>query len=194
MQKVDSHNGFTLIEVIIVIAISTILAAIALGYSSVGRDQTALSVEETKISQFILQARTLSIATYGNNTGACGYGVLFDPTDQTYSLFAYVPNLQSCPLASVVETDGSASIEDAANQKKYTDETWQVHIGSGVVLSSKSDSVDLVLFYPPDPTTFLVQAGTPELFTYQTSNVYLTTSDGMSSKTITINSAGQVSF
>ena len=58
------------------------------------------------------------------------------------------------------------------------------------LLKSRTAS-HLVLFYPPDPTTFLVQAGTPELFTYQTSNVYLTTSDGISYKTITVNQPGK---
>lgn len=185
--------GFTLIEVLIVIGISAMLAAIAIGYSGVGRNQTALSVEETKISQFILQARTLAIATYGNNAGACGYGVSFDPAKQTYSLFAYAPSLPSCPSASTVLAGGPTSIEGA--EQKYTDGTWQVHLGTGVVLSaSGASSLDLVLFYPPDPTTFLVQLNTPEVFTYETSDINLVTSDGMSSKTIAVNSAGQVSF
>ena len=47
------NSGFTLIEILIVVAISAMLAAITIGYSSVERDQTALSVEETEISQFI---------------------------------------------------------------------------------------------------------------------------------------------
>lgn len=191
MPGTRSRSGFTLIEVLIVIAISAMLAGIAIGYSGVGRNQTALSVEETKISQFILQARTLAIATYGNTNGVCGYGVSFNPTTQTYSLFAYVPGLSSCPSALDITP---ASVEDIAEQEKYTDETWQVHPESGVVLSSKSDSVATVLFYPPDPTTFLIQAGNLAIFTNQTSNVYLVTSDGTSYKTITVNSAGQVSF
>jgi prepilin-type N-terminal cleavage/methylation domain-containing protein len=185
-----SRKGFTLIEVLIVISISAVLAAISLGYSSVGRDQTALSVEETKVAQFILQARTLAIATYGSNTGACGYGVSFDAVNQTYSLFAYAPGLASCPQESDITP---ASVE--GSKKKYTSETWQVHIGTGVVLSAADlSSIDLVLFYPPDPTTLLVRTGAPEIFTFQTSNVHLVTSDGMSSKTISVNSAGQVSF
>jgi len=193
MFRTRSQSGFTLIEVLIVIAISAMLAAIAIGYSGVGRNQTALSVEETKISQFILQARTLAIATYGGNTGACGYGVSFDPTKQTYSLFAYAPGLPSCPSASTVQADGPTSIEGA--EQIYTDETWQVHIGTGVILSaSGTSSLDLVLFYPPDPKTFLVQLNALEVFTYETSDVDLVTSDGMSSKIISVNSAGQVSF
>ena len=64
------NSGFTLIEMLIVVAISAMLAAIAIGYSGVERDQTALSVEVTEISQFILQARSLAIATYGNAAGS----------------------------------------------------------------------------------------------------------------------------
>ncbi len=185
----NSQDGFTLIEVLIVVAISALLAAIAIAYSGVARNQTALSVEETKISQFILQARTLSVATYGT-AGICGYGVLFNASG-TYSIFAYTPsNAPPCPPASDITP---ASIE--SSERKYTDETWQVHPANNVILSGGNpDALAIALFYPPDPTTFLIRASDMGSFAYETSNIYLVTADGSLSKTIKVNSAGQITL
>jgi len=183
------NSGFTLIEILIVIAISAMLAAITIGYSSVERDQTALSVEETEVSQFILQARSLSIATYSNAAGAaCGYGVSINPSTQTYSIFAYVPGGSACPEASNIIY---ASVADSANEKPYTNETWQVHPQNGITFSTASSSaLSYVLFIPPDPTTLLFNSSglISQAF------IKLVSADGGSSRTISIDSAGQVIF
>jgi len=187
------NSGFTLIEMMIVVAISAMLAAIAVGYSGVERDQTALTVEVTEMSQFILQARSLAIATYGNAAGsACGYGVSFDASSETYSIFAFVPNagqLVSCPTVS-----GIASAPGANAEAKYTDETWQVHPRNGITFSvASSSALSLILFYPPDPTTLLFdQLG--NLMASGPASINLVTPDGLSSRTILVNSSGQISF
>ncbi len=189
MSGANSKSGFTLIEVLIVVAISAMLAAIAIGYSGTERDQTTLSVEETKISQFILQARSLSIATYGNAAGsACGYGVSFDAASKTYSVFAYVPNGSgTCP--PVASVTSASQVQD--HEARYTDETWQVHPANDVTFSmANSNALSLVLFYPPDPITLLFDgSGNP----INQATVNLAAANG-SSRTISINSAGQVSF
>ena len=186
----SSLTGFTLIEVLIVVAISAMLSAIAIGYSGVQRDQTALSVEETKISQFILQARSLAIATYSNAVGStCGYGVSFD-TSGTYSIFAYVPGGTGCPLVSDISynTPPSGIIY---HEQKYTDETWQVYPQGKITFSSSSpDTLSAVLFYPPDPDTLLFDSS-GDLIPQASINVV---GANGSTKTISINSAGQVSF
>ncbi len=183
----DSRNGFTLIEVLIVVAISAMMAALAVGYSGVERDQMALSVEETKISQFILQARSLAIATYSNSAGAaCGYGVAFDTSNETYSIFAYVPATTTCNIGKANITWNSVS----NSEKKYTDETWLIHPQNGITFSGASMPA-AILFYPPDPDT-LIFDGSGALM--DQASIDLSSSDGQASHTISINSAGQVNF
>lgn len=187
------NSGFTLIEILIVVAISAMLAAITIGYSSVERDQTALSVEETEISQFILQARSLAIATYSNAAGAaCGYGVAVDPSTETFSLFAFVPNPlpSTAPCPSLSNITSSTQVQNG--EARYTDETWKVHPQNGITFSmSSSSALSFVVFYPPDPETLLFDKsgnGTSQ------GSISLVSADKRSSRTISIDSAGQVSF
>ena len=79
---------------LVVVAISAMLATIAISYGGIERDQTGLSVEKTKMAEFILQARSLALATYKNSNtlvNTCGYGVLINNPPNTYSIFAYTP-------------------------------------------------------------------------------------------------------
>ena len=166
------------------------LTGIAIGYSSVGRNQVALSVEGAKLSEAILQAKALSIATYGNAANNCGFGVSIDVAAQTYSIFEFHPSgAAKCPSASQI-----TSISYAADAQQYTPGTWNIHVANGVQLYTSSNGDDLadVLFYPPDPVTLISRDGSNFMSTGQTSKVYLKTADGSAVKVISVSSAGQV--
>ena len=62
------RKGFTLIEILIVLAITAVLSGLAIVYTHVGQNQISLSIEESKIAQLILEAKELSIATYSRTT------------------------------------------------------------------------------------------------------------------------------
>ena len=187
----QKNTGFTLIEILVVVVVSLILSTIAIGYSGIGRDQVALSVETTKVSQFILQARSLSIATYGNAGGTCAYGVAFHAVSGTYSIFGYTPaGVTSCPSAGSSEITASSILSD---QKTYTEGTNDVHVGNGVVMSTTgNDTLSAILFYPPDPQVFLV-CSDGSLCSFS-GKIYLGTADGNMSRTITVDQGGQVNF
>lgn len=204
------HNkGFTLVEMLVVIAIMGLLSGMAIVYSHTGQDQIALSIEESKIAQLILQAKELSIATYSTDSATCAYGVEFDyassTASTTYSLFAYDSAVDSggrmiCP--SVASTAAQIFPGDI---QPYQSGSWQIQVAQGVVLQDDgpaSDTIQDILFYPPDPCTlisfdgkiFQTLCGPSGDYPPAESNVYLSTVDGSLSRTITVNGAGQVSL
>jgi prepilin-type N-terminal cleavage/methylation domain-containing protein len=187
-------KGFTVIELLVVLAISALLSTLAITYSSVSRNYVALSVQESKLTQLILQAKALSIATYasGNGSAACGYGVVISTstTPQTYSIFVYHPaGTPPCPTETTAQSNGiSAAVEQSS-----TSATWQVPIAQGVKIQSGSNNLAAVLFYPPNPDTLLSSDGKTFENPEAPLNIYLVTIDGKNTATLTINAGGQVS-
>lgn len=201
------RRGFTIIELLIVIAISAMLSAIAIVYSGIARNQVALSVETAKVAQTILRAKDLAIATYATGAVSCGYGVVLNSTAGTYSIFSYDPQnhppehgaTPPCPQDTVASTSPIYADEMA----QYSVDTWNVLLANGVKMDgTPGDALTVVLFYPPAPDTFISRSAAgaggqafldPALGDI-TSKVYLVTQDGSASSTITVNGAGQVSF
>ncbi len=196
--------GFTLIEILIVVAISALLAGLVITYSSVGRNEVALSVQSTAIAQTLSRAKSLAIAAYGSQTpGAphvCGYGVAFDFAADTYSLVSYEPASGKCSDASAVRSGGVPSAE----LHSYSSDTWHRVVGGGLQLrgtGSAGPAAALVLFYPPDPTTLVStdlciagDAGCTYTFPLQPGTIYLLTSDNSAAQNVTIGTAGQISW
>jgi len=208
--------GFTLVEMLIVIGITTLLSVVAIGYSKAGQNEVALTVETSKVAELILQARALAINTYGGvsngGTRVCAFGVHFeiaDPTDVTYSLFAYGvdPKLQSrCPsIASTtaVGLNGLNGSNGIGLIQQYEPSGWNVPVAQGVTIDSQAglpaDALTDVLFYPPDPAT-LISRGDPSGYVGkfmdapQTSYIYLSTIDGLNKTVISVSPDGQVNF
>jgi prepilin-type N-terminal cleavage/methylation domain-containing protein len=213
----NNKKGFTLIEILIVLAITAVLSSLAIVYTHVGQNQISLSIEESKVAQFILEAKELSVATYSSNGATCAYGVEFNyassAASSTYSLFAYnaaatssgYGGRQICPsLASTSDPLGGI----AQYIQPYQSGSWQVNTAQGVMLvdgsSTASNTIQDILFYPPDPCTLVSTDGLTfqsicdNTFPYNdppsAAYVYLSTVDGSMSRTITVNPAGQVSL
>ena len=199
-------RGFTLIELLVVLGISALLSAIAITYTGVERNQIALSVETSKIVGSILRAKELSVVTYAQSPNVCAYGVAFNVAQGTYSLFGFSPDpakyggpgsIPPCPGAA---STTAAGISSSTEMIQYSLESWSVPPANGVRLQSGGGGDDLavVLFYPPAPVTLISRDGTsfldPQTTPNTTSRVHLTTSDGKSSSTISVNVAGQVNF
>ncbi len=201
-------QGFTLIEILVVLAITAVLASLAIVYTHTGQDQVNLSIEESKVAQLILEAKELSVATYSTNSATCAYGVHFDFASSTYSLFEYNSAVTSsaygtrpiCPsLASTTNPLGGI----VQYMDPYSAGSWQVHTAPGVELVNGSSTASTtaydILFYPPDPFTMISLDDTTFLDAYSippapTSYVYLSTVDGSAERTISVNAAGQVSL
>ncbi len=210
----NNKKGFTLIEILVVLAITAVLSSLAIVYTHVGQNQISLSIEESKVAQLILEAKELSLATYSDNSATCAYGVAFNyastAASSTYSLFAYnaaTTNLPGYGGRQICPSLASTSIAfDTSTFQKYQSGSWQVHTARGVVLDdsggSASDTIQYILFFPPNPCTLISFDG--NIFHSDCSSitspppsgahVYLKTADGSMSRTITVNPAGQVSL
>jgi len=201
-----SRAAFTLVEMLVVIGITTIVSVAAIVYSTAGQNEVALTVETAKIAQLVLQARELALDTYRGTNSACAYGVHFDLSGQTYSLFAYTPGTPRCPAVETV----ASSILDVSKAggvvSAYAPSSWQLPVANGVMLIRPGDvnipsaCVNVmtdVLFYPPAPATLVALAGNGEQFSSPAppaSTICLRTDDGKNTAVITVTPAGQVSF
>jgi|GEM_PF-709086 prepilin-type N-terminal cleavage/methylation domain-containing protein len=203
------RNGFTLIEILVVLAITALLSSLAIIYTHVGQNQVSLSVEESKVAQFILEAKELSIATYSTSKTTCAYGVQFNYASSTYSIFQYNTAVPTGPTGrpicpSIASTSAAGVVSGAISI--YEQGSWHVHTADGVTLikptSTASYGIYDVLFYPPDPCTLVSLDGTTFVSDcagggagpLDTGYVRLSTVDGSDSRTISVNSAGQVSL
>jgi prepilin-type N-terminal cleavage/methylation domain-containing protein len=192
-------KGFTLIEIIIVIAISAVLTTIAIAYNVGVRNEVALSVETAKISQTILTAKGLAFATYRVAPGICGYGVYFNIPSSTYSIFAYEPSAATYgpvpPCPSIASTTANGIAQDEIAQ--YSQGTWNIATQNGVRLNvgTTGNAVTAVLFFPPQPFTLISTSNAnPHPFGNANGTVHLLTVDGKSSSTISVTLGGQVNY
>lgn len=193
--------GFTLIELLVVVLVSALLSGLAILYSHVGQNEVSLGIESAKISQLILQAKELSIATYSSTSKTCAYGVHFDYVNQTYSLFAYNSATStggSGPLFCPTYASTTAGPLVIADMGEYGGgATWQIKVPRGVVIQSSSPANDVlsdVLFFPPDPITLMGRVGGTFSSSTATSKVYLVTTDGKNAATVSVSPAGQVGY
>ena len=201
MKQRNNSKGFTLIELMVVVLVSAMLSVLAITYSHVGQNEVSLSLEASKISELILQAKQLSVATYSVNTTVCAYGVHFDYVNQTYSLFAYD---SAAPLGSgsqlycpTYESTTAAGVITSDMAPYGGGGTWQVPMMKGVVIESSSLASNVltdVLFFPPTPITIMSRDGSTFSSSTPTSRIYLSTVDNGNKSSISVSPAGQVGY
>lgn len=184
-------RGFTLIEVLVVLGITSLLAGMVLTYSSRSRTQTALYVETAKLAQIILKAKSYSIATYvsGGEAAPCGYGIHVDYAANSYEFFGYKPIGIDCSAIG----DGSV---DMGNKGYNVIETYA--LGGGIIISAKPPAdgavpVSDIIFVPPDPKTMIwpLDGGAAGV---GIGNIRLATQDGLAKTDVQVSSAGQITF
>ncbi len=149
IRQAHHKYGFTLLEILVVLGITTFLTGMVLTYGSRGRNQTSLYVEQAKLAQIILRAKSLSVATYNKPDIPCGYGVSVDYDENSYELFSYKP-LDCFSIKS------SGIVRDELNKyvvvEKYV-------VAPGVKLYRNVEDPDATLstvfFLPPNPETYL---------------------------------------
>lgn len=178
--KILPRSGFTLIELLVSVTVTALLSSFVIVYTTNGRAQTALYVEQSKIIQVIVRAKSLAISTYDAPDPLCGYGVHFDQSAGAYDLFSYRDS--ACNLISFIDPTDSAHY---VSLHRYV-------LPKNLMLRDGENAISDILFIPPDPKTLLWSEGV--ILTTGTGNVYLAAKDGPWNTNLHVSVAGQISF
>lgn len=182
---IRKREGLTLLELTVVLVVTTALSGFLIVYNHASRQQIALSVEQAKLVQVISRAKSLSLSTYHRSSSEiCGYGVHVDYSRMTYTLFSYAkPAGVECGKISNIDP----ALEDTVYSFSLNRDVLFVSSPSkgGIV-------IDDALFVPPDPTTLMSSRGA--LITNGFGSITLGTRNNSIEAAVSISSAGQISF
>lgn len=176
-----ARRGYTILETLIVVAITALLSGFLITYNSVGRDQIALYTERAKLVQVISRAKALALSGYGGAEVPCGYGVRMSYAERTYILFSY--KVADCDAIDVI-SPGSVG--------EYSEITRFPLAHRSVVFPEVPGRMEYVLFMPPEPRILIWAVGS--LATSTSGSAYLETLAGTPKAVVTISSAGQINF
>ena len=184
-------KGFTLVEILVVIGVSVVVMGSFIAYNSASRAQIALSVEQAKIAQLILRAKSLAVSSYTQVSGPlsfrCGYGFSVNTSTQSYSLNRYdVSDNTDCDDIYI----GPAGFENISAVHKL--EIYYLDSNLKFPVPAIGDELEDVLFIAPEPKTFLQVGGS--LFR-RTAKINLETKAAPARRaTVSVNPMGQVGF
>jgi prepilin-type N-terminal cleavage/methylation domain-containing protein len=183
------RSGFTLVEVMVVLAVTTMLSALILVYNASSRETLRLFTEKARVAQLILRSKSLALSTYTDSTGTapCGYGVRLDRAAGTYALVSYRP--ADCKERGRVDTS-----EEAFEVVELSEFSLPATIEFGDVGDAPSGSeASYVLFIPPDPAVLIADAD-GNLADRGLGRVNLRIKGRDTGAIVSINAAGQVTY
>ena len=165
-------------EVLVIVAIVTILSSVIITYTSESREQLALQIEKAKVAQVVSRAKSLSVSTYNDPEVPCGYGVHVGQDNQKYVLFSYkmdpCANLKTGVIT--IGGEGYSVVEEFSLAKPLRFNTGDV------------SDLDTIFFLPPDPKTLLWREQSPM------ENGSLRIDSTKESAEIKVNTGGQITF
>lgn len=172
----DEAKGFTLIEILVVLAIIVIITGIVIFNTSLERQNSALLRSAQKLSLDLRRAQSFALSSKVFKTLGvpCGWGAHFNGIgSDSYIIFADLAVNQNCSDRDFVRAaDGSEDFET-------------INLESGITVSSLSSSLSDIIFTPPDPIVTFTPA--------QTSAGVTLINKNFAARAININKTGLVS-
>lgn len=183
-----ANQGFTLIEIIVVISITVILAGILIGLGSRSRLEIELTAERARLGELVHYAESLAatgvVLNPNDDEPPCAYGLKIDLTGHAYSIFAY-----NFPAGTPCERASFPTIGDQPPnyilQDTYALVPRKMKFGPGTSLTY------LVFLTLKNEVILFDENNLPSLGPRLIS---LENETGDSKRSITVNSSGQLSF
>ncbi len=169
-------NGFSLMEMIVVIGITILFLSMMLVYTKTGSKQIILFREQAKLISEIERAKANTLQRVQGAQKICGYGISFIGASSTdasaYVLFRALP-------------DGANKCTNFVYAGSFEDvETFKF---DSLIQVTRSDGIRDILFVPPEPRVAL-----DGMFTLGGSATIQLGIPGGNKVTVTINSGGQI--
>jgi prepilin-type N-terminal cleavage/methylation domain-containing protein len=183
------NKGFTLIELVVVIAIISILSGVFLANYRGGDEEFSLKRSVYKLAQNVRSAQEKSMASQSfNGAYQGGFGVSLTESSSDYIIFVDCngDGIYNGSLLTCADCTGETCIEE-----RFTEEVETLSFEKGVSVLNISPSfggVFSVVFTPPDPTVYF-SPDTSEV----SINIQALISGILESKIVKINKAGLIS-
>ncbi|MBI3046372.1 MAG: prepilin-type N-terminal cleavage/methylation domain-containing protein [Candidatus Harrisonbacteria bacterium] len=169
---IDKNFGFTLVEILVTLAITSLLVGVLITYNRTGGLQILIFKDQARVINMVLRAKSLAVQIFSQSIPVCGYGVHFDSVNKSFILFKDLADPCS------------------GSDNRYSGSTEDLEI---INLDSqlKFSNLELtdILFIPPEPIVIIDgDSGKSGDFLIE-----LDTIRGGSPKIIKVNNFGQVS-
>lgn len=181
-------GGFTIIEMVIVVAIVGVLSGITLIYNRSGAEQLKLFKEEATVVGLLNRARALAAEKYNKSPDSCAFGIHFIAGSSDFSLFQ---DLKPAAKEFCKELGGSYNNDFTYNSGESIQDfilerglIFEISFGLAGTQIATGNPVD-IMFIPPElgvTSTIILPV-----------NLKISTSAGGDSKTVIINDTGQIS-
>jgi len=146
-----SNKGFTLAEVLIVIAIMLFLFPMVLTNYNTGDKQFSLYRSAHDLAQDLRSAQEMAMTgvQFDESFPAGGYGLFFEVNKNSYILFADCDGDNKYDASGIATSCAEASSESGGS---YPEKIQDLSLESGVIISSITPSSPLtIVFFPPIP-------------------------------------------
>ena len=173
MDKITKKkiSGFTVMEMFVVLGFIILMMGILIVYNRAGERQIILFREQYSITNAIVQAKSLAIATFGRPNVPCGYGVHFNSGGDYF-----------------IYEDVAIDCNQAGRDRSYPGNpslivsSFKLPLG----ISFSGLSVSDIVFAPPEPKIYIYPDQDPAII------IIKVDVEGTSVQ-IKVNKAGQIS-